>query len=559
VGARALTEITGAPVAAVRVSIKRQLDSTPPAPLTKETWQHAKRLYAQYAGGPLWFKSTGLDRERAGYLMRALANGDADALDLSAYPLSALGEALSALDKVEHPTPEQLATADMMLTAAYAVLGEDLLTGQISPRDVLQSWHIDPEEERIDSSLAKTLRSEPLDRAIATMRPADEGYAALQKELARYREIAARGGWGTVPTGRLVKPGEQESAARLSALRSRLAVEGILGDTTAPAPRAPAPEPQPTTADTGAIPQTPRPKPVSPRYDRQLAGAIAEFQRRHGIPVDSMLGPETVASLNVPVEYRLKQIAANMERHRWLPRTLGSRYILVNVPAFRLQAFDNGEVALDMKVIVGSDFEGRATPVFSDTMQFVVFRPYWNITDKIAENEIWPKVNADPGYAARNNYETYVDGGKTRIRQRPGDKNALGLVKFMFPNDFNIYLHDTPQDNLFEKDVRGFSHGCIRLEKPAELAQFVLGWQAGKVESAMESGSNNRHVNLPKSIPVYIAYFTTYVQDGQLFFGNDLYNRDEALAGAISGGAMPSDAAIKTAAFLRDIAERWTK
>src|SRR5436190_8153536 len=151
-----------------------------------------------------------------------------------------------------------------------------------------------------------------------------------------------------------------------------------------------------------------------------------------------------------------------------MPRSLGARYIFVNVPAFQLQAFDSGRVALEMKVIVGAEYEGRATPVFSDSMEYVIFRPYWDVPPKIAENELIPKgVPAD--------FEETTEGGELHFRQRPGPKNALGLVKFMFPNDFNIYLHDTPQDNLFDKDVRAFSHGCIRLEKPDELASWVLG------------------------------------------------------------------------------------
>ena len=176
------------------------------------------------------------------------------------------------------------------------------------------------------------------------------------------------------------------------------------------------------------------------------------------------------------------------------------------MPQFKLTAFDSGEKSLEMKVIVGKDYEDKATPVFSDSMEFVIFRPYWNVTPAIAAKEIFPK---GPEYLAANDMEVYNDHGRQAVRQRPGPKNALGFVKFMFPNDFNIYFHDTPNHELFKKDVRAFSHGCIRVEKPAELAQWVLGWTPERVEAAMH-GTDNHQVNLPSKIPVYIVYFTTY-------------------------------------------------
>jgi L,D-transpeptidase YcbB len=290
-------------------------------------------------------------------------------------------------------------------------------------------------------------------------------------------------------------------------------------------------------------------------YDRHLAAAVADFQAHHSIGVDSMLGKETVDAMNVSPTYRLAQVAANLERYRWMPRSLGSRYVIVNVPQFHLEAFDSGQKSLEMKVIVGQEYEDKATPVFSDSMEFVVFRPYWNITDAIAAKEIWPKVNSDPGYLAANNMEVYNDHGTRRVRQLPGPKNSLGLVKFMFPNDFNIYLHDTPNDELFKKDVRAFSHGCIRVEKPAELAQWVLGWDADKVQQAMHDGPNNKQVNLPKKIPVYIVYFTTYARGGQLYFGNDLYDRDSKLVQQVQDVAVQSPETLKALESLRQMAK----
>jgi murein L,D-transpeptidase YcbB/YkuD len=212
---------------------------------------------------------------------------------------------------------------------------------------------------------------------------------------------------------------------------------------------------------------------------------------------------------------------------------------------------------LSMRVVVGSEYQGRTTPTFSDSMEVAVFRPYWNITPDIQRLEVGPKAASNPGYLESQNMEYYKDGGATRIRQRPGGKNSLGLVKFLFPNDFNIYLHDTPNDELFKKDVRAFSHGCIRLEKPDEMAAYVLGWDMDRVHAAMNGGGDNKSIKLPKKIPVYITYFTTYVTDGKLFFGNDLYKRDEQLVDQVQAGAiLPPDHA-RAARTLHKIAEEW--
>jgi L,D-transpeptidase YcbB len=180
-----------------------------------------------------------------------------------------------------------------------------------------------------------------------------------------------------------------------------------------------------------------------------------------------------------------------------------------------------------------------------------VFRPYWNVTPKIAQNELFPEFAAT-GMPA--DFETYMENGEVRLRQRPGEKNALGLVKFLFPNDFNIYLHDTPYDALFKKDIRAFSHGCIRLEKPAELAQWVLGWDRARVDKMMH-GANNQTITLKNKIPVYITYTTAYVRDGKLWFGNDLYSRDDRLVEAVVGGAVPSPKAVRAVAALRKLTD----
>jgi murein L,D-transpeptidase YcbB/YkuD len=542
-----LTEVDGVPVATLRPAIQARLDGKRPASVEDEAWQHTQRLYKRFQAMPLWFDKGGVDNDRAEALVNALLNATKDGLRLDVYPIAELAQSLSAIRQTKQPSAQQIADADVLLTAAYASLGEDLLAGQVSPRSVNQSWHIDPSDENVDSALVRTLVKLPLDKAIAAMRPPGEDYAALQTQLEHYRELIAKGGWKPVPSGKPLKVGDADSPVRLAALRERLEAEGIdvpaaSGGATAAAARGA--DSARTSRGGEAV------------FDAGLAGAVARFQALHAIVVDSMLGKETLDALNVPAEYRLGQIAANLERMRWLPRFLGSRYIYVNVPAFQLTAYDKGEPALQMKVIVGQEYEDKATPVFSDSMETVVFRPYWNVTPDIQKKEIEPKLASNPGYLAENDMEYWNDNGQQRIRQRPGPKNSLGYVKFLFPNDFNIYLHDTPSRDLFDKDVRAFSHGCIRVEKPSELAQWVLGWDAAKVDEAMHDGPDNRSVKVPHKIPVYIIYATTFVQDGALHFGNDLYHRDDQLVKAIATGAVPSSGTVQAMEQLKKIARK---
>jgi L,D-transpeptidase YcbB len=532
-----LSSVRGVPATEIESLVQQKLAGAKLDQIDDDQWRHTKSLYKLYGNNPLWLTSDGLHKTRTKALTDAILAANADGMRLDDYPIGALASAIAALKQTDKPTAEQLATADLILTASYTSLGEDLLTGQVDPRTVAQAWHVDPEGENVDSALVRNLRYEHLDKALATMRPTDDDYLGLSRELQRWRVIVVKGGWQPVPSpSGNVKTGSATNPAVLAAVRNRLAVEGI----SVPAASNAKDSTSRATAATGAN-----------TYDSGLAAAIAEFQQRHSINVDSALGKETLEAMNVPASYRLGEIAANMERYRWLPRSFGSRYVFVNVPAFKLEAYDSGQKVLEMKVIVGQEYQNRATPVFADSMETVVFRPYWDVPPSIAAKEIFPKGR---GYMARENMETYYRNGRLAVRQRPGPKNALGFVKFLFPNDFNIYLHDTPNHELFEKDVRAFSHGCIRVEKPAELAQWVLGWPADRVEQAMKDGPNSKGIRLPRKIPVYITYFTAYINNGQLYFGNDLYGRDDKLVPVVMPGAMPSKPVVDAVEALRRIA-----
>ncbi|MDQ6926436.1 MAG: L,D-transpeptidase family protein, partial [Candidatus Eremiobacteraeota bacterium] len=352
-------------------------------------------------------------------------------------------------------------------------------------------------------------------------------YAALVPELARYRGYVAQGGWSTLPEGPVLHPGDTTAQAPL--LRRRLAAEQLLaaGDTTH----------------------------LSRRYAGRVVTAVAHFQARHGLAVDSVVGPATWRALNVTAEHRVRQIEASLERLRWLPPRLGERHIEVNIPAFQLDAYTDGKRVLSMPVVVGAEYQGRATPIFADTMRYVVINPYWNVPESIAASELWPKQRRDPSYFRRNGYEVVHASWGTYVRQLPGPDNALGHIKFIFPNDFNVYLHDTPAQALFGDRVRAFSHGCVRVERPLALAQYVLGpqgWDSARVRDSIATARRER-VDLKAGLPVYIIYLTaTPALDGTMTFRNDLYDYDAKLLDQLAPDSGRDDAAI---AWLARLAE----
>lgn len=265
-------------------------------------------------------------------------------------------------------------------------------------------------------------------------------------------------------------------------------------------------------------------------YDADLIKGIVSYKKRNGLGAATAISKSTLDHLNTPISHRIKTIIVNMERCRWFssPLSTSKTFIFINIPAYQLRYFENGKPALESKVVVGKAM--NKTVVFSADMQYIVFSPYWNVPKNILYKEILPAIEKNPNYLYENDME-WFDGG---VRQRPGPKNALGVVKFMFPNSNSIYLHDTPSKSLFNQEKRAFSHGCIRLEKPKELAHLILkndkNWTFEKIETAMHSGVEKWYV-MPTKIPVYIGYFTAWVtKDGEIHFYDDVYQRDERVA-----------------------------
>jgi L,D-transpeptidase YcbB len=270
----------------------------------------------------------------------------------------------------------------------------------------------------------------------------------------------------------------------------------------------------------------------SPVFDTALVLATKQYQQRMGLTVDGVIGNKMIAELNVPMKQRLRQILINLERLRWMPPEKDTNYILVNIPEFIMHVYDSGRLQFNINVIVGTS--ANSTVIFNDRLQYIVFSPYWNVPESIVRGEILPGIKKNPNYLAKHNMEIVKQASVPVIRQMPGPANSLGLVKFLFPNNYSIYFHDTPNRNLFSQSSRSFSHGCIRVGEPKKLAQYLLrsdsNWTTQKIDSAMHL-KKEKWVPLKKSIPVFIVYFTAWVnQEGQLNFRKDIYKHDEKMA-----------------------------
>src|SRR5829696_8683281 len=493
-----------------------------PPSLRTSRWKLVQRIYRDREYRPLWTTGPKLNGQ-ARDLIETLCHGEREGLRAADYDLAGLSAELTRLHQEKDPVPELIAALDLRLTQRFLDYGADLLAGRLDPQAVDNGWYIRARRATIDSLLQVSLRAEGLDDVIEPLRPRQREYKEMVNALEQYREIQAKGGWPLVPGARKLARGSDGPSVR--ALRKRLDATDDVGYAWG--------------------------KTV---YDDKVAAAVARFQERHGIPVDSVVGPATLKALNVPVESRIRQIELNLERYRWLPSDFGQRYILVNIPDYQLYAYDAGEQVLTMRVIVGDEY-GHTTPVFADSMTYLVFRPQWDIPRRILVDEVIPKVQEDIYYLAKHGYEV-VDTARNvviadpsaidwsdldtteitfRVRQKAGIDNALGNVKFMFPNQFSVYLHDTPADHLFDRSRRTLSHGCVRVEDPVKLAGYVLAhqgdWSEPKIREAIARPKAGQTVapitvDLKQPVPVYLVYLTAFMRNGVLQFRDDPYGKD---------------------------------
>jgi L,D-transpeptidase YcbB len=422
------------------------------------------------------------------------------------------------------------ADLDLLFSDAFLMLGSHMLEGKVNPQTVHAEWTANRRQRKMESVLTEALEHGDIAVTLDSLRPADPAYRKLMAARQDLTELLGQP-WLPLAVRPTIRPGDQDD--RMSEIRHRLSRLGELKE-------------QPPTGE-------------APRhYDESLEMAVARFQARHGLEPDGLIGPNTLTALNLmPVE-RLRQIDATLERWRWLPESLGETYVLVNIAGFELKMVENGKEVLRKRVIVGQPF--RQTPVFSDRIRYLVFNPTWTVPRTVMIQDQLPQIVRDPDYLSRLKISVYRGWGADRQKvdpldvdwsslnrnnfpfqlvQEPGPQNALGQVKFMFPNQYAVYLHDTPGRGLFTRTERSFSSGCIRVEQPFDLAQRLLAaspeWSREKIDRVV-SEAEPRTVLLPEPVPVHIQYWTSWVDSqGRLQSRNDLYNRDARLIDQLRG------------------------
>lgn len=487
------------------------------------------RFYQQRDFKPAWIDDKGL-LSTGDSLVRAIREADREGLNPRDYHVQILDSMLIKLGLemiARAPVDmEQLMNLELLLSDAFLLYGNHLISGRLNSETIDPEWLTARPEVNMAAILNEAVSSGQIQRTLMSLLPDLPCYAQLRKELVLYRSIALQGGWAIVPPGASLKKGDH--GMRVAALSARLSASEDLKE---------------------------RPLAAKSVFDDTLEMAVKSFQDRYGLPADGEVGQSTIAALNVPALDYFHKVAVNMERWRWLPRNLGDRYIMVNIAAFTLTVVANGETVLSMPVVVGKDY--RRTPVFSSNMTYLVLNPFWNVPETIATEDILAAVKKDPNYLVKRNIvvlqgwddETPVDPFQVdwstvtkenlrfRFRQAPGSLNALGRIKFMFPNKYDVYIHDTPSRADFKKAQRAFSSGCIRVEDPLELAGYVLKgnpkWTKETIAAALDS-LENFTIRLPEPIPVHIFYCTAWVDaDGKVHFREDIYDRDKLVVEAL--------------------------
>jgi len=492
---------------------------------------HVQNFYQPSGYAPAWIRD-GQPTPQALAIIDLLKQADSQGLDPEDYDGSRWANRLARLQEL-HAAGDS-AIFDAAVTVCVMRYISDLHIGKINPQHFKFGLSVEAKKYDLPAFLRERLVNGDVKTELAQVGPPFAAYKRTLEALQHYLQLAREDDGEKLPvSSKPIAPGSPyDGVPRLTRLLR------LLGDLPADA----------------AVPSD------SNLYQGALVDAVKRFQSRHGLKPDGRLDGPTLANLNTPLTRRVDQLRLTAERWHWLPDRFTEPPIVVNIPEFRLRAYDNNEnVVLSMNVIVGKAFHHK-TPVFEKDMRFVVFRPYWNVPPSIQRSEIVPAVQKDRDYIAKKGFEVVTPAGqvvtsgpitdevlaqlrsgKLEVRQKPGPTNALGLVKLMFPNEYNVYLHSTPAPQLFSQTRRDFSHGCIRVEKPAELAAWVLrdkpDWSVERAQAAMTTGKDNLQVNLTNPIPVLILYGTAVADpDGQVRFLDDIYGYDDELKQALAKG-----------------------
>ncbi|WP_372573991.1 L,D-transpeptidase family protein [Ruegeria jejuensis] len=503
--------VMGAPVAAQEMAFKQSV-----AAATYGS-EHLATFYRENAYQPVWTGEGPEFQARRAALIAAMRNTDVHGLPQGRYDSAALIEQMS-----QAKTRQDLAQVEVALSKAFLKLARDLQSGILRPSDIDAEFMV-RKVERADPvvTLNALIRSEP-NAYMRSLAPSSPQYRALQKEKINLEALLAQGGWGAgVPSGKLELGSEGQGVV---ALRNRLVAMGYM-------------------------------RPNAGRdFDTAMQSAVQAFQAAHGLEQDGVAGPGTIEELNRSVSDRLKSVIVALERERWLPEERGTRHVLVNQTDFSAKIVDDGRITFETRAVIGKNTHDRQSPEFSDEMEHMVINPSWYVPRSIIGKEYLPKLQANP-YAVSHLEITdrrgrVVNRGAVdftqysrrnfpfAMRQPPSTKNALGLVKFMFPNKYNIYLHDTPQKSLFARETRAFSHGCIRLAQPFDFAYALLAKQEENPKAFFQRTLNTGRetkVNLEQKVPVHLIYRTAFVgADGKAQFRRDVYGRDAKIWNALN-------------------------
>ena len=484
-----------------------------------------KNFYTGRNYKPAWSKDGSLTQVDT--LIKAVEESFGDGLTPDYYHLVPIRALVNKAGEYPIKDAALLIDLDILLTDAFLTLSCHLSGGCVDPVSIEAEWFAKQGTVDVSSVLEQALRKKQIREALVDLRPEQGAYGRLKKALAWYRELSSKGEWPLVSDGMRLEKGSVSD--RVPELRRRLAASGDL---------------EALQTEAGNL------------FDEKLEQSVIFFQKRHGLKEDGVVGPETINALNVPLKQRIRQIELNMERLRRILSNQEPRFIVVNIANFRLDVIEDSKPVLSMKVVVGKPY--LRTPVFTAKMNSIIINPSWNVPDSIARKEILAKIKKNPQYLAEQNIKVLrgwgtkeeevdpetIDWSKItqnnlpyRFRQEPGPLNPLGRIKFMLPNKYDVYLHDTNARRLFSADTRAFSHGCTRIEKPLELAEYLLqdnsAWTRKRILAAMDEGLEQK-VSIPHPLNVHFLYLTAWVdEEGLLQFRKDIYDRDSLLDEAL--------------------------